>query len=253
MKYKAPAVHQAIEIIELLARKDSLTLGQIAEYTGFSKATILRLLETMEAHRWIRKVSGDKAYESLVFIRPQNYFSGVSEQDIQGVINELCANTNHTVEWYRPGKEYSEIILRSEPQNRTVSVRAKLGFRRVYASELEAVNRVIMSTGLIDCRKHEPAGGYSTYENGKFINIPLAKALEMVDRIGDDLLTFDLEWNRYGVRRHAIVVKNKNGDLAGVIAIATGFTPYANTEIEKLNLLLKDSASKLSKLFALGE
>ena len=251
MKYKAPAVHQAIEILELLGHTSSLTLGQIADQTGFSKATILRLLETMEAHNWIGRVSGNKAYESLVFISPKNYFDGVSEQDIQGVIDELCVKTNHTVEWYRPGKEYSEIILRSEPQSRTVSVRAKLGFRRVYASELEAVNRVVMASGLVDCRKYEPANGYSTYKNGKLINIPLDKALEMVNQISDDLLTFDPEWNSFGIRRHAVGVKDKSDGLAGVIAIAAGFTPQADAEIEKLNQLLKHSANKISKLFAL--
>jgi DNA-binding IclR family transcriptional regulator len=249
MKYKAPAAHQAIEIIELLISSGSLTLGQIAEQTGFSKATILRLLETMEAHCWVGKVSGGKAYEALVFIKSKNDFSEVSEQVIQNLIDELCVKTNHTVEWYQPGEKYAEIVLRSEPRNRAVNIRAKLGFRRIYAQEIEAVTRIAMASGLVDCLEHEPDAGYSTYKNGKYVHIALAEAFEMIKQIGNDLLTFDPEWNSQGIRRHAVGIKDKAGKLTGIITLASSFTPDADAEINELNQQLKNTANRLGKLF----
>jgi DNA-binding IclR family transcriptional regulator len=248
MKYKAPAVHQAIEVIEMLIESESLTLGQIAEKTEFSKATLLRLLETMESHSWVGKISGGKAYESLVVIRPKNNPAHNSELLIQNIIDELSTKTNHTVEWYLPREKYAEIIQRCEPTDRVVSIRAKLGFRRIYAGELDAVNRVAMASGAIDCRQNEPDTGYSTYKDGKHIHIPIHEAQTLVTQVGDELLTYDHEWNNNGIRRHAIGIKGRNGELAGILAIASSFTPQADKEIEQLNEQLKTYGNRLKKL-----
>jgi DNA-binding IclR family transcriptional regulator len=248
MKYKAPAVHQAIEILELLMDSGPLTLGQIAEITGFSKATILRLLDTMETHAWVGRNLDCKTYEPLVVIRSKHDPAQRLESLIQRQLDALCSATNHTVEWYHLRKDYAEIVQRCEPIDRAVSIRAKLGFRRNYTTELDAVVCVAMASGDIDCREKEPDNGYVIYKFGQQTHISLDESLELVSHAGDGLMTYDNEWNGNGIRRHAVGVKSPNGSLAGILAVATSFTPQADSEIKKVNNSLQACAKKLAKI-----
>ena len=245
MKYKAPAVHQAVEVIELLIESGPLTLARIADQTGFSKATLLRVLETLETHDWVSRVPGARTFESQVVVRSKRDLANYPEKRIQEVLDNLCNKTNHTVEWYQIRDKYVEIIQRSEPIDRVVRIKAKLGFRRPFSTELDAVVRIAAASGIVDCRKFEPEAGYKFYKNGEYVHIPLEESLELVSRVDENLLTYDREWNNFGIRRHAAGVKSSTGGLEGILAVATSFTPKADTQINHINELLQSSGRQL--------
>lgn len=249
MKHKAPAVHQAIEIMEQLAQANPLTLGEIAEKTGFSKATILRLLDTLEEHNWIKKLKTEKSYIPTVTIRPTEETTENIEEQIQSVLDNLCANTNHTVEWYKINNKYGEITQRSEPSGRIVNIKAQLGFRRIFSSELEAVARIAMVHNQADCKGNEPKAGYTIYKAGKLIHISLDKAEKIIKATPKTKATYDKEWNSNGIRRHAVGVKQPDKNLAGILSIATAFTPQADSKIKSINTALENAALKLEKIF----
>lgn len=248
MKYKAPAVHQSVEVMELLIESGPLTLARIADQTGFSKATLLRVLETLETHGWISRNPGARTFESQIIIRSKRDFTDYPEECIQKILDDLSASTNHTVEWYQIKDRYTEIIQRSEPTGRVVRINAKLGFRRFYSAELEAVIRVAAAAGIVDCRKFEPADGYRFYRNGEAIHIQLDEALQLVSQVDESLLIYDREWNSQGIRRHAIGIKSQSTGLAGILAVATSFTPQADAEIDRINDQLRNSGRQLETL-----
>lgn len=248
MKYKAPAVHQAVEVMELLIGSGSMSLARIAGQTGFSKSTLLRVLETLEDHGWVSRDSEEKTFESQVVVRSKSDIANYPEQRIQEIIDDLCAKTNHTVEWYQIKDKYVEITQRREPVDRAVRIKAKLGFQRSFSTELDAVIRIAAAVGVVDCRKFEPEAGYKFYKNGEYVHIPLEESLELVSKVDDSLLTYDPEWNNFGIRRHAVGVKDGTGKLAGILAIATSFTPKADAEIDRINDQLRDSGRRLENV-----
>jgi DNA-binding MarR family transcriptional regulator len=249
MKHKAPAVHQAIEVLELLMRSDPLTLGAIAEQTGFPKATILRLLETMSAHAWVSRSADGKTYEPLIVVRRKNDISRNLEDAIQAELDALCAETGMTAEWYLLSQDYAEIVQRSEPVDRVVSVRAQLGFRRHFRGELDAVNRIVFASGVADCRENEPDDGFAVYRSGAYVHVPIQEALGTVQQ-HDDLLTFDREWNSNGIRRHATGVHSAQGGIAGIVALAVPFTPNADAEVDKINFHLRNTRTKIENIIS---
>ncbi len=245
MKYKAPAVHQAVEVMELLIDSGPLTLARIADQTGFSKATLLRVLETLETHGWISRNPGVKTFEAQVVFRSKNDIANYPEERIQEVIDELCSKTNHTVELYQLRDKYVEIIQRSEPVDRVVRIKAKLGFRRSFSAELDAVIRIAAAGGIVDCRKFEPEAGYKFYKNGEYVHIPLEESLDLVSRVDESLLTYDWEWNNFGIRRHAVGIRSSKEGLEGILAVATSFTPKADAQIDHINELLQSAGHQL--------
>lgn len=249
MKCQAPAVQQAIELLELLNQSGPLNLTGIAAQTGFSKATLLRILATLEAYGWVsRSKSGDRKFEAEVMIRSKNHQN--REQRIQEIVDNLCSKTNHTVEWYLLTDEYAEIVQRSEPANRVVLIKAKLGFRRSFSAELDAVVRVAAAAGAVDCRTAEPPNGYGFYRSGKIVHLSQHETQELIAKVGHDLLTFDHEWNSNGFRRHAVGVRRHDGKLAGILAVAAAFTPQADAETEGINAALSAAARQLEELLA---
>ncbi|MBN2711198.1 MAG: helix-turn-helix domain-containing protein, partial [Planctomycetes bacterium] len=83
IKYKAPAVHQAILVLEFLMSAGPSTLQKISTYTGVSKATLLRILETLEAHAWVCSDPSAKTYTAAVRVLFKSDGSGEREQQIQ--------------------------------------------------------------------------------------------------------------------------------------------------------------------------
>lgn len=244
MKYKAPALAQGITVLDTLLVNGSMSLDEIARNTDISKATLLRLLETLVSHSWVKKDLGTKRYEVLVEIKPKNMNSYELNALIQDALDELSKKSGCTTEWYILHPEYAQIELRSEPVDAVVNVSARVGFTRRYDKELEAVTRIAHAGKKVSVKNN----AFWTYVDGCKRELSKSQVDALLNEVGEDLLVLDNYWNTNGVRRYAAGI-SLEGKLLGIVSLAESFTPQADTLIDEKKILLRNAQNRISNIF----
>ena len=196
MKQKAPALDQGIIVLQTLCSNGQMSLGEIAKATEISKATLLRLLDTLISHLWVQRHTDSKKYEALVQICSSDTTSKKANELIQAALDELAGESLCTVEWYLLCKDAAEIVLRSEPGNTVVSVMARIGYRRELPGELDAVARIAYAANAVKLKKND---GFSSYKSGQIANIKTEEILRRIKSVNNKLITHDDYWNLKGL------------------------------------------------------
>lgn len=242
MKYLAPALHQGIMLLETLNEHGPLTLEAITRYTKDSKSTTLRLLETLGRHGWVKREESSKKYESLVLVRFKSDFSLISEDVLKKELERISQLSGCTAEWYVQRSEGMEMAQRFEPTDNPVTVKAQIGFLRKFNAEFDAVNRVAAVFGLHPTKKNTKYFCYAKPGMESILSIDIP---ELLKEIGDNMYTYDCNWNQNGVRRFAIGVCDKDKKLLGIVALAESYTPDADARILSKLELLKELKFKM--------
>ena len=58
------SLHKAIDLLEVLAERDGFSLAQLNKATGIPKATLLRILRTLEKRQLARRSLADDMYRT---------------------------------------------------------------------------------------------------------------------------------------------------------------------------------------------
>lgn len=237
MKYSAPALHQGIMLLEALNTQGNMSLEGLARETALPKSTMLRLLETLGQHGWVKRETHNKTFESLVTVKHKVDHSAFDEEQVKKELAIVSAVSGCTAEWYVLRADGLEITQRVEPTDNLVFVKAQIGFSRKFNGEFDAVNRVAAKLNFHPKKSPTECLCFAK----KDCETVLAKDKQkLLNEIKEDLVTYDQNWNSNGVRRFAVGVCDKNSQLQGVIGLAESFTPSADTKVlEKLELLRK--------------
>lgn len=222
---------------------EPLPLEELARRTRVPKASLLRLLETLIALGLVTRIEPEKRYRALAAVLPLAHPEAAFRQRLRAVLAELAASTGQTAEWYLPRGGKMLLVDREQPADRVVQVRAALGFVRELAGELEAVARLALAAGVAPA-----AATYWQYRAGQ--PAPLSRPeLTAALAAAAGGRTRDREYNPNGVRRYAAAVRQPDGTLAGILALAESFTPDAEREAAaRLKILGRQAAALTAAL-----
>lgn len=227
----APALSRGIELIRLL-RREPLKLEAIAKSTGFPKASLLRLLDTLIACGVVSRAPETMHYsllQDLVPLAPGRVDFASRRQEL---LEQLSRLAGATCEWYEWRDGAPEICARVEDQQAVIRVKAQMGFRRRLGDELEAVAQVYY--------RFAPPTKESFWIWSEDVQTKLAKAevtarLKQVDKLGGGV---DVDSNIHGIVRLAVPVCDERGRLRAILALARPFHPRLNlSRQESLHLL----------------
>lgn len=242
-KFKAPALARGLDVLLLLSNSGSLSLEKLSLASRIPKASLLRILQTLELKGLVERDPIDKHYTNKVF-----FFSASASKDfmlsLPPFLKNLSMKTDRTVEFYSPERESLKITARSECGSRMITVKANLGFRRELDGELEAVARIGHVFGSFsNCKFSKKLW---QYKNGKKKKITISQYKEQIEKVKSEKIAFDIEFNSNGVRRSAAPIF-QNGKFAGVIALAENFFPNCDKETIKNLKILKYECIAFSK------
>ncbi|HPO90992.1 MAG TPA: helix-turn-helix domain-containing protein [Victivallales bacterium] len=242
-KYKAPALARGLDLIEFLSESEPLTLERLSEKLSIPKASLLRLLETLELKGYVEKNPKNKEYMAKTIIIPTFIEKNLREK-INKLLNDLSEKTLRTVEFYIPDKNGLKIAFRKECEIKNITVKAKIGFKRSLDSEFEAVTRI--AHAFADSLKTQYYDKMWIYNSGQIKKINKEDYEEFVKTTKKERIAIDFEFNSNGVRRTAApIFEDKN--LIGIIALAENFYPNCDEDTKKNAKILKNTCELFSK------
>jgi DNA-binding IclR family transcriptional regulator len=230
----APALARGIELLRLLGTHGPLSLDQAARHTRIPKASLLRLLKTLEAEGLARRRGSEYAAAAHIVNVPGS--EPTFEARVEEALGRIATSTGLTSEWYVPSPAGMLLLKRAEPPSAEVEVKARVGFLRPWRGELDAVAAVgIASFG----EESTSRAGHWTYVRDGVSGKLSAKAAELrIARARRDGYVVDEILNPNGVRRTACGLAG-----SGVIAVAGHFAPGNAGERRKhLQIILAETA-----------
>ena len=237
-RYKAPALARGLEILSLLANSEPLSLEKLSYTTKIPKASLLRLLETLEIKGFVERNPVNRFYTNKVIFLPVWKEFNLTES-INLFLKDLSFKTGRTAEFYIIEKDHLKITARHECESRIITVKANLGFIRELDGEFEAAARIVHAfTELPPCRFNKKLW---QYKNGKKEKITLCEYKKFIAFSKKNFTAIDFEFNSNGVRRSAAPLF-QNEKFLGVAAIAENYFPGCDKEsIKNLSILKKES------------
>jgi DNA-binding IclR family transcriptional regulator len=217
-----------------------LTLDEVAKRTNVPKASLLRLLKTLEIENLVTRRDG--TYAAAATIVPIPGIGPRFEQRLESALVRVATSTGLAAEWYVPSPTGLILVKRAEPPDAEVRVQASVGFLRAWDAELEAVATI----GLAFLKKGKASfGRHWTYvRDGVKTALSAADAKRRVERARADGYVIDTILNANGVRRMACPVEATGG--RGVIAAAGHFAPSKKGHDKADIRVLLEEAAKLS-------
>lgn len=241
----SPALERGIAAWRRLCECGPLRLEELARDTGVPKASLLRHLDTLASLGLICRDAPDKRFRATALIVPLAAATDAFSGRLATALQQLCAETGHTAEWWVPQGRAMVLLLQRFPDDGEVHVRARVGFVRPSQGELEAVLRAALAAGLKPEANDD--GKWWTYdENGEVLRLSAKAARQALAQAATaQASAADPCVNPNGVRRHAAAVRDAAGALLGVLAIAESYSPGAAARFARNMVAVCAAAARL--------
>ena len=234
----APALNRGLAVLAVLGAGSPLSLEALASRLKLPKASVFRLLGTLQQIGLVRKTP-EKSYEALCVLRPLADARSLYRERVEKLLPEICRATGWTAEWYEPSALGMELIAQANP-DREVRVQARPGFVRRWGEEFDAVARL----GCAFAAEAPGLTGLHGYvSNGVIEKIPKKRAEEMRNEARRQGWASDTPFNSNGVRRSAIAAL-EDGTFRGVLTLAEA---YHFSAPEKADRFLNELRAALRK------
>jgi DNA-binding IclR family transcriptional regulator len=244
MKNSVPGLFRGIQIWRVLCDQGEASLDQVTQRTGYPKASVLRMLQTLCGLQLIERNKQTGLYRALARIAYSSGSGPDFDAQVQHILERLSGKFQVSAEWFDPGAGGLQLVRRVSPPEAEVRVKARAGFNREWGGELDA----IAAAGYA-FYSDSPAGrsGLWTYgPQGEQVKLTATEAKARIAKVCSDRLFVDACYNANGVKRVAAPVV-RNGRLTGVISLACAFTPSLDLEFEEKAKVLRRAADDLQQ------
>lgn len=226
-----PALSRGLGLLLCLGNRSPLSLETLAARLALPKASVFRILSTLQQHGMVRKTA-DKLYEPLWKLQPMMEEKARFQDLLPAAMDRLCKQMGCTIEWYEPAPEGMRLLRQAHPESE-VRVLIRPGFVRLWESELEAVTRLGYAFAP---KAPSPSPSLVYYPvNGTSSRTPVRESRKSIARARSEKSAVDKYFNGNGIRRYAAAAFRQNTFL-GVLALAEPyrFQPSKNDFLSPL-------------------
>jgi len=225
---------KTLEVLEYFSfAGGELSLRQVADATGISQATLLRILNTLIEYGYISK-NAEKKYTASFKLSKSGTIPAYLEPALDRSIGHLVEKTGQSAEVLTVKGDKLFWHNKKEAADMQIRINAKTGFKRTIY-ELDAPVRLYLkSLGGKLVRKLFKTGAFYNIEYKK-CSIGRAESIWEAEDI--DKVTYDRHGNSNGVRRYAALVNDKTGNFLFILAVAEAAVPCNNTS-EHINKVI---------------
>jgi DNA-binding IclR family transcriptional regulator len=237
----APALNRGLAVLMSLVDEAPLSLEVLTSRLELPKASVFRLLRTLESIGAVRRRS-DKRYEPLWALQPLHAEPDLLHQQLDTIMPKLSLETGCTVEWYEPVVNGMKLLKQSHPDPES-RVTAEPGYLREWNLELEAVCRLGLAFSP-SAPKSASRKLFHYCKNGVTEPVPAAQSKALIQRARTAQATADNAYNSNGVRRYAAAVLHQQ-QFMGVLALAERYHFNPHPRSGEFLSLLKQTAKSL--------
>lgn len=244
MKTPVPGLYRGVQVWRRLCEVGEASLDQLAVQTGYPKASVLRMLQTLGDLQLIERTAAGR-YHAIARMVSADGAGPDFERAVSQTLEKLSAELGATAEWFEPNEKGLLLTRRSSPPDAEVRVKARAGFLREWGGELDAV--ATLGYALYSAA---PAGRGKLWvygPQGQHVVISATVARTHIEAHREGGLSIDSSYNENGVKRVATAVV-RGGELVGVLSLALVFTPSLDQKISALGETLLLAADELKKL-----
>jgi len=214
----APALARGLHLLKRLHRDGPSNLEQLAHGTGWPKASVLRLLQSLKSFGAVERDPGSKRYYHLMQLTPVPDQMNSLHKLCRSVIIQTAEKSLQTTEFHIFHNKELQMLDRADPPHiSSVNIKARVGWKR-NLDELDALTQLVLAFSLTtNPKKPLPFWHWSNNEK-RYLSSPDVKRI--IQEVRCNRMAVDLGINPNGIRRYAAPVLNSENKLLAVLAIA---------------------------------
>ncbi|MHC4883670.1 MAG: helix-turn-helix domain-containing protein [Planctomycetota bacterium] len=219
-----PGLVRGVNVLRVLQHGEGMSLDNLAAITGFPKASLTRMLNSLVQLGLAERNEEDRSYRALARLTPLGDEVECFDQELQMGLDELARATGVTAEWFVPSASAITLAQRSSAADALVRVLARVGFAREWNGELDSVAATAYALWE-KAPKISTRPAFWHYDTeGERIPFPKDQWKKRIDAIVPAKPIRDMEFNPNGILRMACGVM-RQGDLTGILTLAMPFVP----------------------------
>lgn len=241
---QVPGLYRGIMLWEMLCSTGEQSLEQLSEKSGYPKASVMRMLQTLCHMGLVERESKSKLYHATARIVRSDIQDTSFPLRVQQCIQELSTELGVTAEWYEPFDSGMKITQRYSPPSSEVFVAARIGFIRIWNGELESVAQLAYAfcPTAPDYRLESDLWLYDP--NGEKANLSASDTERIVSQVRERKVAIDSSYNTHGIKRIACPVI-RDEQFLGILSLPLIFTPSLESEMERYKPAITAAAELL--------
>lgn len=221
LKYSAPAVKKALEILELMAVSGrSYTVTEIVSKLDISTNSAFRIFKELESKGYVTKDSQDSSYD----LTPKLYYIGNAIRDrvsfvkaAQQFMRNINKFTGETVVLTKFGEKYGTLVIDQLESREPIKFLSTIGV--TYDSYCSAMGKAMLSSLLAD-ELDEYLNNTNLEKKTKTTITDIDILKSEISQVRESGIAFDREENLDGLTCIASPVYSGSGKLEGAIGIS---------------------------------
>jgi len=244
-KYLLSSVYNTLEILDLLSKHEELGVADISKELNMGRASIFRMLYTLEKKGFVHKTSNAKyklgikfAHYGSIVLERINDFS-IAKPFLQRLRDEHNLTTHLAI----LDDDYNIIFMAKELSKATIQMTSKVGAK--LPAYCTGTGKVLLASRL-DSELEEKIKSFELKRLTAETITDSNKLIEELNRIKEKGYGADLEESEIGLTCFAAPVKDITGKVIAAISIS-GASKVMVQNKEALVGSLKETASEISK------
>lgn len=244
-KYLLSSVYNTLEILDLLSEHKELTLSEISKELNLGKASVFRMLYTLEKKQFIHKTPDAKYRLGLKFA---HYGAKVLDRQnniavIRPFLEKLRDEYNETVHLSVLDTDYNITVIDKAQSNFAIQMTSKIGGK--LPGYCTAMGKVLLA-GMLDDELREKIYSFNLERKTDRTITDPNELIKELEKVRDQGYAEDQEESEVGLVCYAAPIKDFNGNVTAAISFS-GPAQRMQQNKEKLISSIKKAAEEISK------
>lgn len=238
------SLDNALDVLDYLSNHDELGVAEISKGLDIGRASIFRMLYTLEKKNYVYKTPDAKyrlgikfAHYGSIVLDKQNIFTL-----IRPYLQKLRDKHNETIHLAILDKDLNVIIMDKEMSTSTIQMTSRIGSKMSFYAT--STGKVLVAN-LMDDEMEKIIRSYNLIKFTDNTVTDHDELIKLLNKIKDQGYGADLEESEVGLTCYAVPIKDITGNVIAAISMSG---PTARMEKNKEDLLnsLKETANEVS-------
>ncbi|WP_132995227.1 IclR family transcriptional regulator [Sporanaerobacter acetigenes] len=244
-KYLLSSVYNTLEILDLLSEYKELTLSEISKKLNLGKASVFRMLYTLEKKQFIHKTQDAKYRLGVKFA---HYGAKVLDRQdniavIRPFLEKLRDEHNETVHLSVLDADYNITVIDKAQNNSAIQMTSRIGGK--LPGYCTGMGKVLLA-GMLDDELKEKIFSFDLKKNTDTTITDPNELIEELNKIRQQGYAEDLEESEVGLVCYAAPIKNIDGNVTAAISFS-GPALRMQQNREELISAIKKAAEEISE------
>ncbi|MBV7273674.1 IclR family transcriptional regulator [Clostridiaceae bacterium UIB06] len=244
-KYLLSSVYNTLEVVDLLSKGEEMSLAEISKELNMGKASIFRMLYTLEKKGFVYKTSDAKyklgikfAHYGSIVLERQNKYSTAKP-----FLQKLRDKHNETTHLAILDEDYNIIFMDKESSNSTIQMTSKIGAK--LPAYCTGTGKVLLAS-ILDEELEKKIREFKFEKKTECTITDSNELIEELRKTRAQGYGEDVEECEIGLVCYAAPIKDINGKTVAAISIS-GPTARMKQNKESLICSIKEISEELSK------